>query len=85
MSPYEAPKKFKHSMMEFKDKNASNQLAMWARNNGITTIDFSPLFCSKKICSRISNGIWLYRDTNHLSVAGAELTIPQIENFLKLI
>jgi hypothetical protein len=85
MSPYEAPKQFKHSMMEFKDKNASNQLAMWARNNGITTIDFTPLFCNKKICSRYSNGIWLYRDTNHLSVAGAELTIPQIENFLKLI
>ena len=83
VSPYEAPTKFKLSLMDFEYKKASNQLAMWARNNGISTMDFTPLFCDEKSCSRFSNGIWLYRDSDHLSVAGAELTIPQIENFLK--
>jgi peptidoglycan/LPS O-acetylase OafA/YrhL len=83
MSPYDAPTKFKLSLMEFRDKNSSNQLAIWARSNGISTMDLTPLFCTEKSCSRFLNGNWLYRDTDHLSVAGAELTIPQIENFLK--
>ena len=71
------------SQMQLKDKNASNLLAMWARGNGISTIDFTPIFCTEKSCSRFSNGLWLYLDDDHLSVAGAELTIPQIEKFLK--
>jgi peptidoglycan/LPS O-acetylase OafA/YrhL len=83
MSPYEPPKSFLLTEMESNSKYSSNQLAMWARGNGISTMDFTPLFCDKKICSRFSNGLWLYRDTGHLSVDGAELTIPQIENFLK--
>jgi peptidoglycan/LPS O-acetylase OafA/YrhL len=82
MSPYKAPTKFKQSMMDFEYKDASNRLAMWARSNGISTMDFTPLFCREKSCSRFLNGVWLYRDSDHLSVAGAELTIPQIENFL---
>jgi peptidoglycan/LPS O-acetylase OafA/YrhL len=83
MSPYEPPKSFLLTEMESSGKYSSNQLAMWARSNGISTMDFTPLFCGEKICSRYSNGLWLYRDTDHLSVDGAELTIPQIENFLK--
>ena len=83
MSPYEPPKSFLRTEMDSNGKYSSNQLAMWARSNGISTMDFTPLFCGEKICSRFSNGLWLYRDTSHLSVDGAELTIPQIENFLK--
>ena len=83
ISPYEPPKSFLLTEMESSGKYSSNQLAMWARSNGISTMDFTPLFCGEKICSRYSNGLWLYRDTGHLSVDGAELAIPQIENFLK--
>lgn len=83
MSPYEPPKSFLLTEMESSGKYFSNQLAMWARSKGISTMDFTPLFCTEKFCSRFSNGLWLYRDTGHLSVDGAELTIPQIENFLK--
>jgi hypothetical protein len=83
MSPYEPPKSFLLREMESSGKYSSNQLAMWAKSNGISTMDFTPLFCGEKICSRFLNGLWLYRDTGHLSVNGAELTIPQIENFLK--
>jgi peptidoglycan/LPS O-acetylase OafA/YrhL len=83
MSPYEPPESFLLTEMESSDKYSSNQLAMWGRTNGILTMDFTPLFCSEKICSRFSNGLWLYRDSVHLSVDGAELAIPQIENFLK--
>jgi peptidoglycan/LPS O-acetylase OafA/YrhL len=83
MSPYEPTKSFLLTEMESSGEYSSNQLAMWARSKGISTMDFTPLFCGEKICSRFSNGLWLYRDADHLSVDGAELTIPQIENFLK--
>lgn len=83
MSPYEPPKSFLRTEMDSNGKYSSNQLAMWARSNGISTMNFTPLFCGEKICSRFSNGLWLYRDSSHLSIYGAELTIPQIENFLK--
>ena len=83
MSPYEAPKKFALLSMQFKDKNASNQLAIWARNNGIFTVNFDSIFCDRETCTRWSNAGWLYRDDDHFSVAGAELTIPKLSNFLK--
>jgi peptidoglycan/LPS O-acetylase OafA/YrhL len=83
MSPYESPKSFLLAEMELSGKHSSNQLAMWARRNGISTMDFTPLYCDERVCSRFSNGLWLYRDTGHLSVDGAALTIPQIINFLK--
>jgi peptidoglycan/LPS O-acetylase OafA/YrhL len=84
MSPYKAPKKFAQSMMEQKDKIASNQLAKWARDNKISTMNLDSHFCNGEICTRWSDTAgWLYRDDNHLSVAGAELAIPQIITFLK--
>jgi hypothetical protein len=83
MSPYKPPKDFIQSMMQTKDKNASNQLANWARDNNISTMNFDSLFCRKDLCTRFSNQKWLYFDNDHFSVDGAELTIPQIENFLK--
>ena len=83
MTPYDPPKSFLLSEMELAGKNPSNKLAMWARANGLSTMDITPLFCNERSCSRFSNGRWLYRDSSHLSVAGAELMILPIENFLK--
>ncbi len=83
MFPYEPPKSFQQSRMQTADKNASDLLAYWARSNQIFTISLDSLFCEKEVCSRYSNKGWLYRDDNHLSVVGAELTIPQIIAFLK--
>ena len=83
MSLFETPKSFQQSRMQTKDKNASDLLASWARSNQIFTISFDSLFCKKGFCSRFSDKGWLYRDDNHFSVVGAELTIPQISAFLK--
>jgi hypothetical protein len=82
MSPYKPPKFFKRSEMNRKDSSASNQLAKWARNKGISTMNFEPLFCNTKICSRYSSAGWLYLDDDHLSVVGAELTVPQLGDYL---
>jgi hypothetical protein len=69
--------------MQTVDKNASDLLANWGRSNGIFTINFDSLFCEQGVCSRYSDKGWLYRDYDHFSVVGAELTIPQISAFLK--
>ena len=82
MSQYTPPKSFLLSDMQNNNKKASNQLSTWARENGFLTLDFSQIFCGTKSCSRFSDKGWLYYDANHLSVTGAKLTIPQIENFL---
>lgn len=83
MSPYKPPEVFIQSMMQTKYKNASNQLANWAKKKGMLTINFDSIFCNQEICTRWSDAEWLYRDWNHLSSAGAALTIPQLINFLK--
>ncbi|CAB4577253.1 unannotated protein [freshwater metagenome] len=83
MSPYKPPMKFAQSMMETNDKKASNELASYARNNGISTMNFNSLFCKKDVCMRFSNKQWLYYDDDHFSAAGAELTIPQLAAFLQ--
>ena len=81
-SPYNPPKTFAISKMQTKDLDASNELGLWARDNGMLTMDFSSLFCDRKICTRYSSAGWLYFDINHFSVAGAALTIPQFESYL---
>jgi peptidoglycan/LPS O-acetylase OafA/YrhL len=83
MPAYKPPKSFQQSKMQTVDKNASDLLANWARGNGIFTISFDSLFCEKGVCNRYSDTGWLYRDADHFSVVGAELTIPQISAFLK--
>jgi hypothetical protein len=83
MPAFKPPKEFPQSLMQLKDKNASNQLANWARINEISTMNFDSIFCDGVTCKRWSDVGWLYMDDDHFSVAGAKLTIPQLRAFLK--
>gem|GEM_PF-1614048 len=83
MPAYKPPKSFHESMMVTVEKKASDLLASWARSNGIATISLDSLFCTEGVCSRYSDKGWLYIDDDHLSVAGAELAIPQLIAYLK--
>lgn len=83
MPPYNPPKEFARSMMDLKDKKASDELANWSRQNGISTMNLDKLFCDEKSCKRFSDAGWLYRDIDHFSVAGAVLAIPQLSSFLQ--
>jgi hypothetical protein len=85
VSNYNIPKSFPKSEMNLKEKNQSDQLAKWARTNGIFTMNFEQAFCNQTICTRYSDSGWLYSDYNHLSAAGAALTIPQLSAFLKVL
>lgn len=79
MSPYRPPKSFKQSELDIKDKAASNNLASWARKNGIKTLNLESVFCKAEKCIRYSNGVWLYRNVDHLSVEGAKLAMPKLK------
>jgi peptidoglycan/LPS O-acetylase OafA/YrhL len=83
MPAYKPPKEFLQSLMQLKDKNASNQLANWARINEISTMNFDSIFCYGETCKRWSDVGWLYMDDDHFSVAGAKLTIPRLRAFLE--
>jgi peptidoglycan/LPS O-acetylase OafA/YrhL len=83
MKFYDPPISFRESQMFERDKHASDILGEWARRNGLTTLNFHDLFCQNEICKRYLNGLWLYRDAEHLSIDGALLTVPHLEKYLK--
>ncbi len=75
-------KVFSRTEMMLEDKKASDELANWARRNGISTMDFTSLFCTNQVCTRYANGKWLYADEGHFSLTGADLAIPQLSDVL---
>ena len=83
MAPYEPPKSFPESEMQIKDVAASKKISEWASMHGIDTMNIDSLFCESKLCSRYSGGEWLYRDSDHLSVVGGQLTTPQLKAYLR--
>jgi hypothetical protein len=83
MPPYNAPKSFPQSSMQYIDKKASDSLANWARKNKILTLNLESLFCKAQVCTRFADSQWLYLDDDHLSVPGAKLAIPQLSALLR--
>jgi peptidoglycan/LPS O-acetylase OafA/YrhL len=82
-APFKLRKSFKVSEMSLENKAASDELATWARSNDILTLNLSSIFCNASNCTRFSDGYWLYRDTDHLSLEGGSLTKPAFEAFLR--
>ena len=79
---YNAPKSIPENQMQVEYEKASNNLAVWARKNMIQTKNFKSQFCYEQNCHRYSSEGWLYREYNHLSPAGANLTTAFFENYL---
>lgn len=46
--------------------------------NTVTVVDPSKLFCERETCYAVRNGVSLYFDDDHMSVAGAELVAGKI-------
>lgn len=82
MGPYDPPKLIPKKEMNLTDTYSSNALSRWAQMNQIQTLNLESLYCDELACIRYKNGQWLYRDTNHFSVAGADLAIPLFEKIL---
>jgi hypothetical protein len=53
-----------------------------ARSDLVTTVDPVPWLCSDTECSTYLDGTWMYRDGDHLSVAGAEALTEEIRTTL---
>jgi SGNH domain (fused to AT3 domains) len=49
------------------------------RDGLVETVDPKTVLCPGAACAFESHGELLYRDTNHLSVTGAQLVAPAIE------
>ena len=85
MPPAKPKKFFFKSEMVIKDEVRSNEIGAWARDNEIDTMEIQSLFCNSTGCARFLDGNWLYRDPSHLSIAGANLIIPKLSDYLKSI
>ena len=85
MPPAKPEKFFLKSEMVIKDEVRSNEIGAWARDNEIDTMEIQSLFCNSTGCARFLDGNWLYRDPSHLSIAGANLIIPKLSDYLKSI
>lgn len=79
---YDPPKWYPESAMDQTNHVASKKLANWFQNLGHSTLNLNEVYCQRGICSRFSQGKWLFFDNNHLSIFGASLSIPTIESEL---
>ena len=80
---YPAPEKgFEISRMNNSYKQAYAEWERILANQDVSTIPTNDLFCDSSFCSRFIDGEWLYRDKNHLSLAGAQLLVPRFDQVL---
>jgi hypothetical protein len=52
--------------------------------SGVRTVDFTGDLCGATVCSTNRGPLWLYRDTNHLSIAGALTLTDHFTQLLRL-
>ena len=76
-------KVFGFSEMNHSADLKSNDLLTKARQSNILVIRPSSIFCRNNRCVRWLDYNWLYVDSTHLSISGAELLGPAIFEYLK--
>lgn len=47
-----------------------------------TTVDFTDDLCSAELCTTRRDGVWIYRDSGHLSVPGALQLTPRVSRLI---
>lgn len=77
-------KSFPRINLENEDIKLSSSLLESMDKRAITTINPIPFFCDSRMCWRWFNSEWLYIDSNHLSVSGADLLAPVFRRSLEL-
>ena len=82
VSPYIPPKVFKRNLMNTGPFEVSEKMELWSKKNGVNFISAIPIFCDDAFCKRWNSQGWLYRDSDHLSVLGAQLTVPILSNWI---
>ena len=79
---YDAPKKIKISHMDNTNENASSTFLEEIETKGIEVVKLNSLWCTQGYCSRFNKQGWLFFDKGHLSVFGAEMSVPYFTKFL---
>jgi hypothetical protein len=82
VSPYRAPQKFRISSMNQAPFEVSRKMEIWSQINEVGFLSVNSIFCDNLFCNRWSSKGWLYRDSDHLSTIGADLTIPTISRWM---
>jgi peptidoglycan/LPS O-acetylase OafA/YrhL len=80
--PYVPPKEFNLNFMDTSPFEVSKKMATWSNRNGIDFLPTIPIFCDDVSCKRWNSRGWLYRDSDHLSVLGAQEAIPILSNWM---
>jgi peptidoglycan/LPS O-acetylase OafA/YrhL len=81
-SKYDAPKKIQISNMDNTNDIVSNSFLQDIAIKGIEIVKLNSLWCNLDYCNRFSEKGWLFFDTSHLSVFGAEMSVPYFTKFL---
>jgi peptidoglycan/LPS O-acetylase OafA/YrhL len=81
-SKYDAPKKIQISNMDNTDDIVSNSFLQDIAIKGIEIVNLNSLWCNLDYCNRFDEKGWLFFDTGHLSVFGAEMSVPYFTKFL---
>lgn len=71
---------FKHEMLP---QTFVEEKYMYAHSRELTLVSSENILCQPTLCIRKQGDRWLYRDTNHLSIDGANLFIPRIIQVLQ--
>jgi lysophospholipase L1-like esterase len=80
----ELPKGFTQQVSAVETEQAfMGSFEKYYKNSDIEFLSLSNIFCAAGVCSTYLNGSYLYSDNNHISAAGAALTIPLIQDSLK--
>ncbi len=82
-SDYNAPKRVLVQTTITSDQITSDAFLAKLRAMNILTIDLNFLWCDAIYCNRFGRGGWFFYDLAHLSVVGAQLSVPYFSNFLR--
>ena len=80
---YKPQKSLLRNNLEKEIFQSSSSLLESMDKRAISTINPIPFFCDSRMCWRWLNGEWLYFDSNHLSVSGADLIAPAFKRLLE--
>ena len=62
----------------------SHERDMLALVPGNFTLDINRVLCPTEPCVSLQNDIWLWRDPSHISIAGAQLLVPQLADLMNM-
>ena len=79
---YGAPKQIQISNMNNTNDMVSNSFLQEIAIKGIETVKLNSLWCNLNYCNRFDKQGWLFFDLSHLSVFGAEMSVPYFTKFL---